>query len=90
MYCMKNESLLYFMGYKYQIFIMFNKKQSWKKEGNKSNWAKRKIQLPDGRIIQVGQHAVPHTEAKASTRELIDMLKNAAKKGIFPPPAELA
>ena len=57
---------------------MFHKKQ------------KEEIILPDGRKVKIGQDAVPHTEAKVSTRELINLLKDAAKKGIFPPPAELA
>jgi|GEM_PF-5206294 len=50
---------------------------------------KNELILPGGRIIKVGPGAAPTTGGNASMKEIIKMMKEAAKRGIFPPPPGL-
>ena len=39
----------------------------------------------DAKVLEIGPDAIPHTEAKASSLEIIKMIKAVAGKGVFPP-----
>ena len=46
--------------------------------------------MPDGSRLKVGSGAVRTSGGNASSAEVIEILRNAAKKNIFPPPPDLA
>ena len=62
-----------------------NKQQNEMPEVTKDEF----ITLPNNEKIKVGPKAIPFTPAKASGKEILNMLKKAAKEGIFPPVSDL-
>ncbi len=48
---------------------------------------KGEFTLASGERIKLGPNAVPYTKAKYPMKVLLRKLREAAKEGIFPPPA---